>query len=175
MCHCLGRAGAQGGGRTPGHLPALQDTHFGLAPSSRKQTSMLCFGMNWAGFGKSGSRLSKLSRVSPSTGQRTRGLQSCHLPIVPSLPHNAIPLPGSRPDGHPPAQLGEHPQAGLCKNSLEEAWVFETRPREGRDFPGPRGESGQNQDGNWAQPPPLGIPLFVFYFYLKNVCLFFLL
>ena len=41
------------------------------------------------------------------------------------------------------------------------------RLREGRDFPGPHSESGQNQDCSWAQPPPKGIPLFVFYYFFK--------
>ena len=40
------RVGAQGEGRMPGPLPALQDTHFGLQPPSREQASMFCFGIN---------------------------------------------------------------------------------------------------------------------------------
>lgn len=77
-----GRVGAQGAGRMPGHLPVLQDTHFGLLPSSREQASMFCFGINWAGCGKISNRLSKLSRAcslhrSAHSGYRAATFPSC--------------------------------------------------------------------------------------------------
>lgn len=47
-----GRVGAQGGGRMPGHLPALQDTHFGLLPSSREQASIFVLALTGQAVGK---------------------------------------------------------------------------------------------------------------------------
>lgn len=141
MCCRQVKAGCPGSRvRMPGHLPALQDTHFGLLPSSREQASVFCFGINWAGCGKIGSRLPKLRGPAPFTGQRTVVTeQPPPQPAVPPLQLHLPPLVPASPPSLSSAWRGlsvegahnwvvSHAfQAGLWTNSLMEAPVLQTR------------------------------------------------
>lgn len=87
MCCRQGQGGCPG---REGRMPALQDTHFGPLPSSREQTSVFCFGINWAGCGKRGSGLPRLSgaisfhRPGHSDCRAATSLSCCPSPTTPS-------------------------------------------------------------------------------------------
>lgn len=102
MCCRWGKGGCPGRrGSMPGHLSALQDTHFGPLPSSREQTSVFCFGINWAGCGKIGGRLPKLSGACSFHRLGRRGCRAPTSPCCCPSPTAPISFPWSLPD-HPP-------------------------------------------------------------------------
>lgn len=80
----------------PGHLPALRTLILAHCPPTAGSRQVFCFGINWAGCGKIGSRLPKLSVPASFTGLSTMVTELP--PPCPAVPSPQLHLPPLVPD-----------------------------------------------------------------------------